>query len=167
MADSAYQRALKLLARRDHFAAELREKLTRKGYPIDEVDAALARCVDLGLIDDEKLAHRFAAFRSADRGWGPRRLEAELRRRGVASNLAGTAANLGEEALETALRRGLQQAERRAKDGWWRLPDARARMISSLIGRGFGTSEARSAVFELAAKREKADNAIDDQPGDP
>lgn len=166
MTESAYQRALNLLARRDHFASELKEKLGRKGYSDDEADEAVDRCVELGLIDDRKLALRFAELRSADRGWGPRRLMAELQKRGVDSETARDAARLEDDAHETALRRALEKVERRAKPAWWRLPEGRARMISSLIGRGFETSEARNAVFGLAAQREKTDNAIDDQSGD-
>ncbi|MCP4897139.1 MAG: regulatory protein RecX [bacterium] len=166
MAVGAYQRALQLLARRDHFAAELKEKLTRKGHLADEIDEALTRCVDLGLVNDEKLAERFAQLRSADRGWGPHRILAELRKRGVEPSVAGSAARLSSEAMAIALNRALVKVERRAKDKWWSLPEARARMISSLIGRGFDTSEARDAVFDLAALREKTNDAIDDQPGD-
>jgi len=159
----AYQTALDLLARRDHFRRELVDKLRRKGFPADEVEAAIARCQDLGLVDDERVAERFVEVRAATRGWGPNRLAAELRKRGVAPDdaerMARVSSELGEEAMRTALRK----IEVRAPERWWQDSQRRARMISSLIARGFETDAAISAVTEMAAFRENTTDALDDQ----
>ena len=167
MPDPAYQAALKMLGRRDYFRAELGDRLHRKGFADAEVEAALDRCQELGLIDDERLAARFVELRAVDRGWGPRRLRAELLRRGVDRSTAEAAAAmpaaLRREALQTALRR----AERRARPGWWRLHDGRVRMLSSLTSRGFETDDACAAVERLAAERESQHDAFENQPGDP
>ena len=163
---SAYQAALRLLGRRDHFAAEAQDRLRRQGFPGDDIDAALARCRELGLIDDEALARRFVELRSRDRGWGPRRLELELERRGVDPGLARAAARLGVDVAASALETALRRAESRAGEGWWTLPGARARMVSSLIRHGFEADDARQAVARLAATRENDHDAFDDQPGD-
>jgi regulatory protein len=160
---SAYQTALDLLARRDHFRQELAEKLRRRGHDDDELDEALARCADAGLIDDERLAARYVELRVADRGWGPRRLAAELRRRGVpaadAERAAAASTELAAEALATALRR----LEARAPAGWWRDGRRRARMLSSLVTRGFDAEAAIAAVDELAASRESTLHELDDE----
>ena len=58
------------------------EKLRRKGFSDDEIAESLVRLDDLELLDDARLAVRFVEFRSVDRGWGPRRLANELRRKG-------------------------------------------------------------------------------------
>ena len=159
----AYQTALDLLSRRDHFRRELVDKLRRKGFPADEVEAAIARCQDLGLVDDERVAERFVEVRAATRGWGPNRLAAELRKRGVAPDdaerMARVSSELGEEAMRTALRK----IEVRAPERWWQDSQRRARMISSLIARGFETDAAISAVKEMAAFRENTTDALDDQ----
>ncbi len=159
----AYQTALDLLSRRDHFRRELVDKLRRKGFPADEVEAAIARCQDLGLVDDERVAERFVEVRAATRGWGPNRLAAELRKRGVAPDdaerMARVSSELGEEAMRTALRK----LEVRAPERWWQDSQRRARMISSLIARGFETDAAISAVTEMAAFRENTTDALDDQ----
>jgi len=159
----AYQTALDLLARRDHFRRELVDKLRRKGFPADEVEAAIARCQDLGLVDDERVGERFVEVRAATRGWGPNRLAAELRKRGVAPDdaerMARVSSELGEEAMRTALRK----IEVRAPERWWQDSQRRARMISSLIARGFETDAAISAVTEMAAFRENTTHALDDQ----
>lgn len=156
-----------MLARRDHFRAEIVDKLRRRGLDEDEVSAAVERCTSIGLVDDDGLARRFADVRSTENGWGPRRIEAELRRRGVARDVAEEAARLDAARLRAALAKALRRAEIRAPAGWWRLPERRARMVSSLLTRGFEAGDAVAAVTELAASRERDEDALDDQPGDP
>ena len=162
MSVSAFQAALNFLARRDYFRRELAERLARKGYPEDEVREAVQRVVALGYLDDERLARRFSELRSASRGWGPRRLVAELRKRGVSVEIAEPAARLHEAAHALAMATALRRVENRASDRWWTLHDKRARMISSLIRRGFRADEAVSAVAALAAERENEHDANDD-----
>jgi regulatory protein len=159
----AYQTALDLLSRRDHFLRELSDKLRRKGFPADEIDAAIARCQDLGLVDDKRVAERFVEVRAATRGWGPNRLAAELRKRGVPGDDAERMARVSPEMAEEAMRTALRKLEVRAPERWWRDSQRRARMISSLIARGFETDAAISAVTEMAAFRENTTDALDDQ----
>jgi regulatory protein len=159
----AYQTALDLLSRRDHFQRELSDKLRHRDFPADQIEAAVARCEDLGLVNDERVAERFVEVRAATRGWGPNRLAAELQKRGVprddAERMATVSPELGEEAIRTALRK----LEARAPDGWWQDSQRRARMISSLIARGFSADVAIPAVTEMAASRENTTDALDDQ----
>jgi regulatory protein len=152
-----------MLSRRDYFRVELEGRLAGKGFRPEDIERALARCTQLDLVDDVRLAERFVEFRSVDRGWGPRRLVAELRRRGVADDVADQASRLAPEQLEAALGTALRRAELRAPQAWWRLPERRARMVSSLIQRGFEADTAIEAVDRLAATREKQDHGNDDQ----
>jgi regulatory protein len=163
VADSAYQAALKILSRRDYFRDELAERLARKGFQPEEIEGALDRCSEIDLLDDDRVARRFVELRAATRGWGPRRLEAELRKRGVGEELASTASRIDPETVAEALQTALRRAELRAQEGWWRLPERRARMVSSLIARGFEASDAISAVDELVAVRERTDRLPGDQ----
>jgi regulatory protein len=161
----AYNTALKLLSRRDHFRAELAEKLRQRGFESGEIDAALDRCEDLDLVADERFARRFAELRSGANGWGPRRIEAELRRRGVSRETAERSSRLTREQVDAALSTALRRTEVRAPQGWWRLPERRARMVSSLIARGFEADHAIAAVKRRAESREKNDHAFDDESG--
>jgi len=74
--------AVRLLARREHSLVELETKLARKGWPDALVADAVADLVDAGLQSDRRFAEAFARQR-AERCYGPRRIEAELRQRGV------------------------------------------------------------------------------------
>jgi regulatory protein len=156
-----------MLGRRDHFRVELYKKLLRKSFSEEQIQSAIDRCSELGLLDDVSLARRFVEFRAAARGWGPRRLELELAKRGVERALAAEASRLDSTSLGEALATALRRTELRAREGWWRLPERRARMVSSLIARGFEPADAIAAVSELAKAREREKHAIDDQQGDP
>jgi regulatory protein len=160
---SAYQTALDLLSRRDHFRRELEDKLLRRDLPDEEIEAAIARCEALGLIDDARVAERFVEVRAASRGWGPRRLAAELKQRGVRHDDAERIATLPPGLAEDAVRTALRKLEIRAPAGWWRDGQRRGRMVSSLITRGFEAEVAIAAVDALAASRENHNDALDDQ----
>jgi regulatory protein len=159
---SAYQTALDLLSRRDHFRRELVEKLRTRNFPAREIDEAVARCQELDLLDDERVAQRFVEVRAGDRGWGPHRLAAELRKRGVVAEDADRLSDLSEELAANAMRTALRKLEVRAPAGWWRDGQRRARMVSSLITRGFEAEAAIAAVDDVAASRE-INHALDDQ----
>ena len=80
---SAYQRALRRLARRDHSEAELRRALATRGHSEEEIEEALARLRAQRYIDDETFAERFARSRLSHYGQGRARIRQGLRQRGV------------------------------------------------------------------------------------
>ena len=77
---SVWQRALRLLARREHSRAELAHKLAPHGTP-EEIEETLSRLERTGLLSDERCARAFVAAR-AERS-GRRLLEMRLRERGL------------------------------------------------------------------------------------
>ena len=159
--------ALKMLARRDYFSAELADRLAKKDFRPKIVEDVLNRCADMGYLDDATLADRFAELRAPSRGWGPARLRAELRTKGVDEAISQKASELPEAILDQAMATALRRASARAREGWWRTGEGRSLMISSLLRRGFDPEEARRAVGRQCVIREAADHAIDDQPGNP
>mgnify|MGYP005852058659 CR=1 FL=1 len=86
----AREAALRLLARREHSAAELKTKLVGKGWPEDHVDQIIPALAEAGLQSDRRFAESFARQR-AGRFYGPRRIQAELAQRGIDSGLAHAA----------------------------------------------------------------------------
>lgn len=79
---SAYNKALGLLARREHSRRELRQKLDRSGYAKDEAGEALERLGEQHYQDDDRFAEALIRNRSAQ-GYGPMRLRAELKSHGL------------------------------------------------------------------------------------
>jgi|ERR1041384_1917401 regulatory protein len=82
--EEVYNRALRFLAYRPRSEAELRARLGRAGFSPQEIEGALAKLRGLKLLDDEAFARSFARDRIENRGYGPLRVERELRFKGVA-----------------------------------------------------------------------------------
>ena len=139
---SAFDGALRYLARRAHSRAELWRKLVRRGYAEDEVEDALARLVDLGYLDDAGFAGGHVRRRSAR--LGPLALSAELAARGVDREVARQAVDsLSREAqLSAALRLVARQAGRNRPAGYKELLDSAG---AKLLRRGFSAAIAREA----------------------
>ena len=74
-----------LLARRSYSQAELLEKFHKRFIPEEEIFfAALKKLVKLGLQSDENFTESFVSLHD---GWGRRRLELELKKKGIAEEL--------------------------------------------------------------------------------
>jgi regulatory protein len=78
--------AIGLLARREHSQQELRSKLLSRGCDTDELDQLLHDLEAEGLQSDERYTESYIHSR-IDRGFGPLRIQAELRQRGVSDAL--------------------------------------------------------------------------------
>ena len=59
----AYDRAMKLLAQREHTKKELRQKLAAKGIPMEEVDAAIERLEEEGSLSEKRFAESYIRSR--------------------------------------------------------------------------------------------------------
>ncbi len=80
---SAYDKALGMLARREHSRRELKTRLGQSGYAGDEADAAIERLGEQHYQDDDRFAEVLLRSRIA-RGYGPLRLRVELKSHGFA-----------------------------------------------------------------------------------
>jgi regulatory protein len=146
---TAWQTALRRLARRDHSEAELRRALVEQGHGPDEVEAAVARLRSARYLDDAGFAERYARSRLAHHGHGRARIRQGLRQRGVARATAeaGIAAALREvperEVLDTLARRYWRQNTR--LEPARRLP----RLWAFLLRRGFAPGLVRDRLSAL------------------
>lgn len=111
------RKALDLVARRPHFARQLERKLLERGFPVEEVSTALDDLTRLGLLDDPQNARDLAAGSLTRKGFGPRRMLLELRRRGVEEAVAETAVSEVFEDPEEELRRAREIAGRKGLAG--------------------------------------------------
>ncbi len=92
---SPRKKAMDLLARREHSVAELRAKLIAREFDADEVDRAVARLAEEGLVSDERFAEAYVTSR-VRKGQGPLRIRVELERRGVSSDFIATCLEQGD-----------------------------------------------------------------------
>ncbi len=121
---------------------ELRRKLGRRGYEEPQIDAAIARLVDLGYLDDRAFAESHVRRRSGSRG--PLALSAELAARGVKPEVARAALTFlkPEAQLQAAIQLVRRQTGRSAVAGYKELLDSAG---AKLLRRGFSPSVAREA----------------------
>lgn len=95
-ADDAYERAVGLLARREHSWRELERKLGQRGYPADAIRGALERLLAAGYQSDARFGEMLVRSRVA-RAYGPLRIRAELSRHGLDDALIDTLLHAAEQ----------------------------------------------------------------------
>ena len=152
MADSAYLTALQQLARRELSEAQIRQRLTRRGFPSDDIDTAITRLRQDGSLDDARVAAAIARSQLSLKKRGARRVRREIEAAGISSALADRAvaevyADVDSDALMVAA------IDR--KLGTRRLDDDRemARLYRYLVGQGFDSDRAMAA---LRARRKRS-----------
>src|SRR6185436_1500892 len=151
MSLTAYTHAVRLLAPRPHFRAELEAKLAQRGYPAEEIAAALDRLATEGYLDDVRTARDFVAHRLERQAEGRLRLEAELVRRGAPREaIASALAQVPEDDLEAA-------REAAEKWGRGRKPDPAA-LARHLARKGFS----RRAIFAVSNLDGVLEKALDE-----
>jgi regulatory protein len=74
---------LRFLEARSRSVAEVRRRLTDTGYRIELIEGAIARLIDIGVLDDEQFARLWIESRDRARPRGERALRQELALKGV------------------------------------------------------------------------------------
>jgi regulatory protein len=157
--EACREAALKLLERQRRTRADLERRLRDKGYALATVIGVLDRLAGVGLVDDAEYARAYLAGRWGRRAAGWRRLEQELRGRGVSADDIARGRALLEErsgAMDEAggARRVLEQVARR----YQRLDPRvrRQRLTALLLRRGFDLDTVREALNAEDEEREEA-----------
>lgn len=149
------ERALGYLSHRPRSRLELERYLRRKGFEDRTRTAVIARCEELGYVDDREFAESFVRDRIRLRPRGVFRLKGELRQKGIDGPEA-------EEAIRAAFRdTGVSERdllERAARKQWKRLRGkeprtARRRLVGALRRRGFPAAEIYRIVEEIVGDR--------------
>ncbi len=141
--------------------SELTDKLAAKGVPGETAERLLDRFEEVGLVDDEAFARSWVQSRQSGKGLARRALAQELRRKGIADEVAREAldevdADDEVEAARVLVRRKLRSVAR--------VDDATAvRRLSGMLARkGYPPGTAFRVVREeLAAAGALADPALD------
>lgn len=152
---------LRLLTARPRTRAELHQALLRKEIPEQIADQVLGRLDEVGLIDDAAFADLWVRSRHTYQGLGRRALAMELRRKGVADDVAAEAvATVDAEAEEDRARQLVRKRLRSltAADETTRI----RKLVGMLARRGYPEGLAFRVVRdELRATGEET-NLLDD-----
>ena len=148
----AYLAGLKMLGRRELSEAQVRQRLARRGYEPDSVDAAVARLRQERAIDDARVAEAIVRTQSSIRGRGRLRVLRAVESAGIAAAIARRAVDdvfegLDPDALlEASLAKRLDEREPITDDAEFR------RLYRYLIGQGFDADRIIAALKARSVK---------------
>ncbi len=152
----AFDKGLAALAIRSRSERELQRTLAQKGHAPEHVAAAIERLLALGFLNDAEFARSFARSRAVGRGLSRRRIQAELARRGVASDLiaAAVADVMEDEGVdERALVEAAAAKKMRSLAKYE--PDVQRRRLYGFLARkGFSADLIREVVQRLTRVRD-------------
>ena len=137
----AFERAVEALSHKERTSGELAAWLGERGFSTHEVESAVGQLIEIGELDDERFARRYAEDKRELRGWGPERIREALEKRGIRGReiQAALVADTGDD-----LQRARELLERRGDP----LVDerSRARALAFLARRGYDPDTAYEAV---------------------
>jgi regulatory protein len=153
-----YDRALTMLAARARSSAELARLLVRKGEAKADVDLAITRLEEQGLLNDTAFAESFTRSRVLGAKHSRRRVQQDLARKGVPRTV-------GEAAIETVFaQEGVDQREVVEAAARKKLRSLRGvepmvrrrRLYAFLARRGYDADDVRSAMAALGEELDAA-----------
>lgn len=139
MSGTLRERALRLLARREHARVELSRKLAPHAESAEQLEALLDNLAERSLLSDERYVEMRLNARSAR--FGDARLAHELRTRGVAAALVNEALANCEGELNRARQVWQRKFDSHAADA-----AERARQMRFLTSRGFSGETIRRVL---------------------
>lgn len=137
---SVREAAARLLTSRALSARQLRDKLLEKEYPPDMVESAILWMQEHGMLDDSAYAEMIAR-QYQKKGYGVKRIQQELRRRGISQEDAETAL----QSIAPDQQQTLRLLEKYIR-GDVSLSEQIRRGAAALARRGFLWSEIREAL---------------------
>jgi regulatory protein len=136
--------ALRYLGYRSRSEAEVRRYLTHRGCALAIVEPTIEKLRSLRYLDDQNFARRWALGRAQAQSYGPKRIEQELRSKGIGQSLIRHAVReTFDEVDETKQARRL--VDRHFKGSDLTEPKTLRRAAAFLMRRGYGSK----VVFNL------------------
>ncbi|MFQ5846475.1 MAG: regulatory protein RecX [Candidatus Methylomirabilales bacterium] len=147
--DAATRAALRLLAVRARSCHEIVDRLRRRGFAAEVISGVVQNLTARGLVDDRAFALHHARTRVQSRHISSRRLQGELRDKGVAEEIVkATVREVFQEINEEEIARA--GAARRLKALGRLSPNVvRRRLAAYLLRRGFSSETVRRTVTTL------------------
>lgn len=146
--------AYRYLTIRAHSRHEVERKLRDREFPPETVAAVIDHLQRLGYLNDEQFARQWASSRVRTRGFGRRRIEQELRQKGIGREIIReTLAGLFEESPELDVAR--REAEKKLRTLGRFEPEVRKRRLAGFLERkGFSSETIRSVLRQVSWKDE-------------
>ncbi len=139
----AKEKALWLISYRDHSEGELRQKLS-KDYGEEAVDSAINKLSDLGFINDESFAQRYAESLTS-KHLSSRQINQKLRQKGLDKDLCSDTV----EGLELDEKEEIRALINKKYLNKLQTQDDLRRTVAALQRRGFSYGDIRSVINEF------------------
>ena len=154
-----YDRALNMLAFRARSSVELGRSLARKGEQKDDVEWAVLRLQENGLLDDAAFAEAFTRAKVLGAKQSRRRVQQDLSRKGVARSVSDTAIDTVFEEEGVDQRAIVEEAARKKLRALRALdPQVRRRRLYAFLARrGYDADDIRAAMDAVGAALTAAD----------
>ena len=151
--------ALRLISIRPRSTEEVRRRLEKQGFAAEEIDIAVMRLRESGLLGDAAFASAWVDNRTTFRPRGRRLLTLELRQKGVdGQTIEQVMQDLPDEE-SLAYESGLRAAKRLAGEDW----ETFRRKLSGSLGRKGFSYETVATVVRRIWQEMHADPARDDE----
>ena len=149
---SPMEYAMKYLALKDRTVSEMQTYLDGKDFGEADVDATVARLIELGMLNDARFAQRFVETRTASKPISRRHLRDQLKSHGVGdADIEAALETLADDTEDENARAVVEKFMRQFRD--LEPEKRRERVLSRLISRGFSYDAARKA-YETALAEE-------------
>jgi regulatory protein len=145
--EQALAYALRLLNQRDYSQANLKRKIIDRGGLPDEANTIVAKCVALGLVNDERLAERITKHESQWRHQSQQSISAKLLKKGIPKDLIGSALAQTKDAEITSAQH--QATLWLAKHQTLEQHEQRQKLMAFLYRKGFSSSSISRAIQAL------------------
>ena len=150
---SGLSQALRYLERKDYTVTELKQKLLRKEYSEQEIEAVIVKLSELRFLDDSRYAESY--IRCHYENYSSRMLSMKLQQKGILKDLFLSAYDkvceeFGVEPEQEALKNAVEAALRKVKrqgQTWATLPDKeKERIVGALYRKGFTIHQIRKVL---------------------
>jgi regulatory protein len=154
--EGAYAAALRMLARRELSAAQVRERLARQGWAEAPIQSAIGRLADAGTLDDARVARACARMRIGVKRQGRERVLREILALGIARDVARAAVDdvFGMVDERELLRAAL---EKRLRGRAPTTPAAQRRLHGALVRQGFEPAAVSRMIRDRVRRLESGD----------
>jgi regulatory protein len=145
---------LLLLGRRELSVSQMRSRLLDREHSAEETDAAIAKLIETGALDDRRVARAFARTASKVKGRGRLRVTRELHAMGISRDIASEAVAevFGELDERAMIQRAIQKKLRGGRTP--QTLQERARLYQFLMRQGFTPDAVSAALRNVGAPPE-------------
>lgn len=148
-AQKAEEKALRLLAQRDHSREEIRRKLQARAFAPEEIEKALGWLEKREILNDLRYAQKLAISLTQEKLLGPQRVSQKLFQKGIPAELAKEAMEKADELLAAGERlRMVMRMKLKGRNPEEIFPKERRKLAGFLRQRGFSWEDIREAFQE-------------------